>query len=151
MVWTLCLWDTYAYLDFVEDERVPYAVFPDDPFLYFCKFPLHSKVQQPFLKRCLGSTLNLWRQTFICKALSKNILGERIAKPQTHSCQCSVRNLKVSHTALKNAFIGIEDCAALQFFRSVISRGLTFNSEQCAVHPFHIFLVLNKLYSRYRY
>lgn len=43
----------------MEDEFVPYAVVPDDALPHFSVFPVHGKVQQPFLKRRFGSILNL--------------------------------------------------------------------------------------------
>lgn len=43
----------------MEDELVPDAVGPDDAVLHFSIFPVHSKVQQPFLERRSGATLNL--------------------------------------------------------------------------------------------
>lgn len=46
-------------LDFVEDEFVPQAVAPDDALPHFSELPLHSEVQQPFLERRFGATLNL--------------------------------------------------------------------------------------------
>ena len=48
-----------GYLHFIEDEFVPQAVVPDDAFLHLCVLPVHSKVQEPLLKRGFGATLNL--------------------------------------------------------------------------------------------
>lgn len=47
------------YLDFVEDEFVPHAVFPDDAVPHFGVFPVHGEVQQPLLERRFGPALNL--------------------------------------------------------------------------------------------
>jgi len=49
----------WPYLHFVEDELVPQAVVPDDALLHFSKLSLHGKVQQPFLERSFGPTVNL--------------------------------------------------------------------------------------------
>lgn len=48
------------HLDFVEDEFVPQAVFPDDAFLHLGVLPVHGKVQQPLLEGAFGTTLNLF-------------------------------------------------------------------------------------------
>lgn len=60
------------YLHFVEDEFVPYAVLPDDTLLHFSVFPVHSKVQQPFLEGCFGSALNLVTTFFMTPLQRKN-------------------------------------------------------------------------------
>lgn len=47
------------YLNFVEDEHVPYTVFSDDTLLHFGKLSVNGKIQEPFFEGGLGSALDL--------------------------------------------------------------------------------------------
>lgn len=88
---SLHLSEQELYLHFVEDEFVPHAVLPDDTLPHFSVFPVHSKVQQPFLERCFGAALNLVT-TFFMTPLQRLWKCCVDAESRTRGGRCAAHN-----------------------------------------------------------